>query len=343
MQHPDNNTASKITFIILFALVFFLAIQIVSSFMIAIIVGGLLALALRPLQKKLMCKRISSNLAAYLVFFILIVIVIVPLGLFIKSLIEQASMLKHYLASNEISYKSVLESIGNWRITKYIISNPAELESQMKMWLAKFGSTVSSFALNQASQIPTLILQTVFILLSFLFFLLDGKRFSVYISQKIPLREDIKEKLLISFKSSSKTAIWATLLTATVQACIIFFSFLALHVPIAFFAAASTFIFAFIPFVGSIPVWGLATLYLYLQGSITQMFVMIIVGVIVGLVDNVIRAFIFKGPKGLHPLIALIAVLGGIQVFGFFGVLIGPVIATLLITLCSAFPHLWEN
>lgn len=73
---------------------------------------------------------------------------------------------------------------------------------------------------------------------------------------------------------------------------------------------------------------------------------MIVIGIIVGLIDNVVRIYILKGPKGtkgLHPLISLVAVLGGIQVFGFFGVLIGPVIVTLLISMLEVWPSVFKE
>ena len=49
-----------------------------------------------------------------------------------------------------------------------------------------------------------------------------------------------------------------------------------------------------------------------------------------------------KGSKGLHPLLSLIAVLGGIQVFGLFGVLIGPVIVALLISMFEVWPSVYK-
>jgi len=51
---------------------------------------------------------------------------------------------------------------------------------------------------------------------------------------------------------------------------------------------------------------------------------------VVGHVDNVLRPYLVGRTVKLHPLVVLIATLGGIEMFGFWGVVLGPVVASLL-------------
>ncbi len=346
MTPKKESLTSKTTFIVFFVLVIAMAFKIVASFLIALIVGGLFALALKPFQRKLIAKKISPKLSAYIVFTILVVAVVVPLGFFIRSLIWQALAFKEYVSFSDISYNSMLQNIGQWPIVGHLVPDPTELSTQIKTWVISLGSWVSSFALKEAAKIPVLLMQTFFGLLSCLFFLLDGEKFSKFLSDKIPVREDIKVAVVTTFKKSSRSAIWASLLAATSQSVVMFLGFVTLNVPAAFLAAGATFIFAFIPLIGSFPVWISAAIYLYLNGHISKFIIMIVIGIIVGLIDNVVRIYILKGPKGtkgLHPLISLVAVLGGIQVFGFFGVLIGPVIVTLLISMLEVWPSVFKE
>ena len=343
---PKENTASKVTFIILSVMVIVIAFKIAASFLVAMVVGALFALALEPLQRKLTTKKISSKLAAYFVFTLLIVIVVVPISFFIKSLIGQAVAFKDYVYLSNISYASISGSIGKLPIIGTLISDPVEFEAQLRTWILELGSWISSFALTQASKIPELLLQAFFALLSCLFFLLEGKKFLKFLHDKIPLRDDIRSSLISSFRKSSRSAIWATLLAAVAQSIVLFIGFVSLNVPAAFLAAGVTFIFAFIPVLGSVPIWLSAVLYLYLKGSIVKLILMIAFGLIAGVIDNVVRVLVLKGEKGskgLHPLISLVAVLGGIQVFGLFGVLIGPVIATLLISMLEVWPSVFNK
>jgi len=340
MIPKKENTVSKATFIILFVLVIAAAFKIAASFLVAIVVGALFALALKPFQRKLTTKRISPTLSAYLVFTMLVLVVVVPIGFFIKSLIDQAIAFKDYVSLSNISYSSISHSIGRWPIIGSFV------DSQIRTWIIALGSWVSTFALTEAAKIPQLLVQVFFALLSCLFFLLGGEKFIKFLQDKIPIRSDIRIALIASFKKSSRSAIWATLLAAVSQSVVIFLGFIILDVPAAFLAAGATFIFAFIPVLGSVPVWLSAVLYLYLQGAIAKLVIMIIFGLIAGAIDNVVRIFVLKGvkgSKGLHPLISLVAVLGGIQVFGLFGVLIGPVIAALLISMLEVWPSVLKK
>ena len=337
-----ESTTTRVTFIVLFVLVLFITFKIAAPFLIAMVVGALFAIELKPFQRKLISKKIGPTLSAYLVFAMLIVIVVVPIGFFIKSLISQAITFKDYVSSNNISYNSISRSIGRWPIVSSVISNPFKVESQIKVWIIQLGSLISAFAMEEASKIPTFLVQVFFALISCLFFLLDGEKLVKFLHEKIPLRDDIRSALIRAFNKSSRSAIWATLLAAVAQSIVIFLGFIVLDVPAAFLAAGATFIFAFIPILGSTPVWVPAVIYLYLQGSVASFILMIIFGLIAGVIDNIVRIIILKGgvkgSKGLHPLLSLIAVLGGIQVFGLFGVLIGPVIVALLISMFEVWP-----
>ena len=337
----ENTIVTRITFDILFVVIIIAAFKIASSFLIAIIVGAVLALALKPFQRRLTTKRIGPTLSAYLVFAMLVIVVVVPISFFVKSLVDQALVFKDFLSLSNLSYNSISHSVGRWPFIGYLVSNPVKVDSEIKAWIIQLGSWISALALKEASKIPELLIQVFFALLSCLFFLLDGEKGLKFLQDKIPVRNDIKLALISSFKKSSRSAIWATILAAVAQAVVIFLGFIILDIPAAFLAAGATFIFAFIPILGSVPVWVSAAVYLYLQGSISKLIIMIGFGLFAGVIDNIVRIIVLKGvkeSKGLHPLISLVAVLGGIQVFGLFGVLIGPIIVTLLISMLEVWP-----
>jgi hypothetical protein len=59
----------------------------------------------------------------------------------------------------------------------------------------------------------------------------------------------------------------------------------------------------------------------------------------VGILDNVVRAYVLNSDTKLHPLLAFISVLGGLQVLGLWGVFIGPIVASCLHALVQIFNH----
>jgi predicted PurR-regulated permease PerM len=344
MTYKNESLYSKITFILLFFLIIFISFKIFASFLMAVFMGKLIAHTLKPIQENRYLKKLKPNHAAYLTLLGLVILVILPLTLFVSSLIRQAIQIENYLSFHQtISFETLLTSINDWPFIHYFIDDSKQIQDLIKEWIPKLGGIISSWALMLASQIPTLFVQTILTLISCLVFLTDGEKFSRWLSSKIPMNNNIKLAILQSFNESSKSSLLATFAASTSQALTIFIAFLILNVPGAVLATGATFIFSFIPFLGSSPAWILGAIYLYVQGSIIKCVLMILFGISAGLIDNVARAVILKGSHGLHPLVGLIAVFGGLQVFGFYGVLVGPIVIAILIAMCEVWPKTWDT
>ena len=120
-------------------------------------------------------------------------------------------------------------------------------------------------------------------------------------------------------------------------------SYLLLGVPAASLAAGATFLFAWIPLVGSAPVWLTGAIYLYAQDALLQALLMVVLGLLTGLIDNVVRTLILQGRSKMHPLVSLIAVFGGIEMFGILGILLGPILAAVCIALVQLWPAVGQR
>jgi predicted PurR-regulated permease PerM len=89
-----------------------------------------------------------------------------------------------------------------------------------------------------------------------------------------------------------------------------------------------------IPVVGSALVWAPVTIYLLVTGSIGKgLFFLAYCIVVVSSVDNIIRPWVVGGRVELHPLVLLFFIFGGVEAFGFLGLFLGPVIASVLAVL----------
>jgi predicted PurR-regulated permease PerM len=94
--------------------------------------------------------------------------------------------------------------------------------------------------------------------------------------------------------------------------------------------------FSAIPNVGAAIIWVPAAIYLLLIGRITDGIVLFAVGVtLIGSVDYVLRPHLIGEELQVHKILILFGVLGGIALFGVFGIIIGPIIM-------SAFVSLWN-
>jgi hypothetical protein len=97
---------------------------------------------------------------------------------------------------------------------------------------------------------------------------------------------------------------------------------------------------ALIPMLGTWLVWGPCAVWLWWNGQWWQAILLAVYGVaVVGMLDNVVRTYVLNSNTKLHPLLAFISVLGGLQAMGLWGVFIGPTVASCLHALVKIFNH----
>ena len=96
---------------------------------------------------------------------------------------------------------------------------------------------------------------------------------------------------------------------------------------------------ALVPLLGTWLIWGPFALWLgFHEGHWATATALALYGsIFVGLLDNVIRAYVLNSNVKLHPLLAFVSVLGGIEVMGLWGVFIGPIVASCLHALVKIF------
>jgi predicted PurR-regulated permease PerM len=136
----------------------------------------------------------------------------------------------------------------------------------------------------------------------------------------------------------------ATLLSAVVQGTLagIGYSFALSHEAPVFLLTALTMATALVPFVGAAAVWICVAGWVYLYGEHvvngqliqgdprTAIILAIYCTIVVSGIDNVIKPLILHGQSKLHPLLALLSILGGVQVLGPVGILVGPMLVSFL-------------
>jgi predicted PurR-regulated permease PerM len=94
------------------------------------------------------------------------------------------------------------------------------------------------------------------------------------------------------------------------------------------------FLMSMIPMAGAFIVWVPAALYLLLTGSYVKALVLVVWGVVViGSIDNFLSPRLVGRRARLHELLIFFSVLGGLQVFGVLGLVIGPVLAAITLAL----------
>ncbi len=334
-----NSRAALVTFLGILFILLFVFLRMIEPFVMAVMIGAILALLLGPQFEKLQKLRCSPQLSAVAITCLISLGIGLPLGSFSVLAIHEAKAIGEGLAKNSnFSYLTFSEKLAKLPYSENLVGDQASIELKIREVSENIGELISSAALKFLAHLPDLLLHMVLALFACFVFLLNGKRLSHWIFKKIPIDQDVEIEIITSLKKTSRSVVLSVLAAAGVESFLIFFGFLFLNVPGAFFAAGATFIFSFIPIISCSPVWISGALYLFLHAMPLKAVLMIGIGILTGIAENSVRPLVLRGSSNLHPLLGLIAILGGLKMFGLFGVLLGPILASLLVSLLEIWP-----
>ncbi|MCA9190183.1 MAG: AI-2E family transporter [Planctomycetales bacterium] len=182
-----------------------------------------------------------------------------------------------------------------------------------------------------------LIFGTVILTVATFFFFYDGPAMIKTVMHLSPLDDKYEEELLLEFDRISRAVVLATLLSAITQGLVAGLGYAVVGMNFLTLLIILTTIFAMVPFVGPAVVWVPVCLYVGIyEERINTAILLALWGVlVVGTIDNVVKALVLHGQSQLHPLLALLSVLGGVQALGPIGIVVGPMVVALLQTLLS--------
>lgn len=141
----------------------------------------------------------------------------------------------------------------------------------------------------------------------------------------IPFSRENAEILRKRFRDVTTSTLIGTGLVGLVQGVLFTFAFTLLGFDNAIFWGLVIVVFAVLPVVGSGMIWVPAAISLVLAGRYGAAIMLTILGtVVVGIVDNFIRPFVYRRWASIHPIVTLVGALAGIRYFGLLGILIGP-------------------
>jgi len=299
-----------------------------------------------PMHRKLLRAMPGyRNSAALLSLLIITLVVILPallLGIF---LVDEASNFYISVKSGQIDFDQyfaqAMAQMPPWA-SGYL--EPVGL-TNFDAALAKVGAALANSIEQVAGRALTMgqsalgFLLALGIMVYLTFFLLrDGPALAKRIGNAVPLRAEQRAAIANTFTVVIRATIKGSLVVALLQGLIggLIFWALGIHAPLLWGVVMS--ILAFLPVVGTALVWAPVSIYLLTTGAIWQGVVLTLSGIlIIGMVDNVVRPVLVGRDTQLPDYVVLISTLGGLAVFGANGVVIGPVIAALFMTMWQLF------
>ncbi len=224
-----------------------------------------------------------------------------------------------------------------------LLSNPSAEDFKDLLQRAREGLQPRFVSLTSAtgSYLAQVLVGLVVLVIAVYFFLIDGPAMIHTLMRLSPLDDAYEARLLMEFDRTSRAVVLASVISAIVQGVLAAIAFWICGFDSIILLFLLTSLMSLVPFLGAASVWLPCAIYLgVVDQRWTAAIVLAIYGAtVVSSIDNVIKVYVLHGRSTLHPLFALLSVLGGLKVFGPIGILVGPMVVVFLQTLLEILNH----
>lgn len=329
-------------FFAVFLYLLYQAFRLFSPFLVPIVWGGVLALTFFPLHTRLThTLRGRETLSAFLLTIGLIVVVIVPTILFGSALIKQAVALYARISD-------VLEQGGTARIVEWLNASAlGGLWRRARPYLEQYNVDLTELARNTvrtawgiladhvtgiARNLVVITFDCLIAVMTFFVFLRGGVRFVRQLRDIVPMERAHTDAILSTLLDTLSGVVQAMLATALAQGLLAGVGYWLCGIPFSLLLGVLSGFVSLIPY--AVPlVWSSCALYLAASGSTGWAIFLALWGILaVGSADNIIRPLVIGERAKMSAFLLFFAILGGLSVYGFIGLLLGPVLIATVVT-----------
>lgn len=335
----NQDAVNKTVLILLLLAISALFLSMIQQFLMAIFLAGIFAALARPVYLFFL-NRFGGrcHLASLTTLLLLIFCVLIPLlfllGIIVGQAIDVGQLVTPWV-------KQTMSEHGG--ITEYLKSLPfyEKILPYQQTILQKAGQAIGAISKFLVDGLSAATVGTVhFVFMGFVmlytmyFFLMDGNKLVEKILYYLPLESKDENRMLDKFTSVTRAMLKGTFLIGILQGGLAGLAFMVVGIDNAVFWAAIMAVLSIIPSVGTALVWGPAVIILLANGEVMNgIGLALFCGIVVGALDNVLRPILVGKDTQMHELMIFFSTLGGIFMFGVVGLFIGPVIASLFVTI----------
>jgi len=308
-----------------FLLIFVILLGLVGVFFMmkpfigSIMMGLLVAYVFYPVYRKANKYIRNETITSFLMVFFIFILLVIPVFLIIKALLSQS--LDFY---RNFNYDIILGFISN-----YIDPNTAvyvkTMFDEMLLFVAK---ETSKFILSLPHKIISAFVMFFILFYSFK----EGRKIPKIVKGLLPLKEKYKEELIMRFKEVVNALTYGLVVTAIIQGFLGTIGLMIFDVKNPLLWGLLMTFFAMLPLFGTGLVWFPAAMYKIFTGDVFNGIGLFLYGaLIVSTIDNILRPKLISNKSRLHPVTVLLGILGGLALFGSVGIIIGPLIISIML------------
>ncbi|MDE2030898.1 MAG: AI-2E family transporter [Patescibacteria group bacterium] len=332
----SSHLVEKYFFYALLGITIFLMLAILYPFITILVMAAAFAVVLDPvyLWIKHHLAFGFSSVASFLTVLLFVVVLCAPVLFIGSNVLKQTHNAYDYISSVSNQNNTFFKTLDN-SINK-VLPQGMSVNTESK------AADIVSFISQNTTSFFTATIQTIimfmFMILAIFYFLRNGKEWKKSFSMLWPISENNTNEIFSKLHTTINQVIKGTFIIAIIQGFLTGIGFMIFGVPNATLWAVTAGIASFVPTVGTSLVFVPAILFLFFTGMHVQAIGLLVWSLgFVAIIDDLLSPFIISKKTEMPPFFILFSILGGISLMGPEGILIGPLVLSLLYSLISIY------
>lgn len=331
--------------ILLSLLLGYLVYQVLSPFLRAIAWAVVLSILFYPLYVYLSGRIRWRSIASVVTLIVILVVILGPVSYLSVLLVGELQHFAGYIEQGELTtIENILEQPKvKWVLDKLrpMFGEDVDFGQILVDGIQNIGRNLLEKITTGAKNVFAAMINFIFMSLSIFFLLRDGPRFLARFRDYMPFSEEQKDRLEMQTKDMVVSTIYGGVVVALVQGIIGGVAFFLVGIPAPVIWGTAISIMSFIPMLGTFSIWFPGVIYLVLQEMYANGFILFLIGAFgISMVDNILKPIIIGGRTKMPTLIIFFSVLGGIKLFGLIGLILGPLVVALFISVLEIFRNI---
>ena len=330
-----NQRMQVIGFFTLLVAAGFVVLLMILPYFKLLVLAAILAILFLPFSKKIIARTGSEVLGAAISVLLAFAVLMVPVWMFGQLLFNELATLYGKFKQGQVLFDQ----------TTFIHSLPQSVQNVIETLnkdvaarLSGLAGTVLQGFTDLLLNLPGFFLAFFFVFFVFYYLLRDGNKIKKYFNEIFPLSEEHENLIVKKLELAISGVVKGSFLVALCQGGVALVGFLIFGVPQPVLWAAFTVLAALVPTVGTSLALIPAIIYLFISGHIGAGIGMTIWGAVaVGSIDNFISPKLIGSKANIHPVLVFLGVIGGLQLFGVIGFLLGPILMAVFVALLDIY------
>jgi predicted PurR-regulated permease PerM len=334
---PKGRQARWLGLLAATAVALYLCWSMLQPFIEVVLWAVVLVIVFFPVHRRIRARLGSPGWSALVSCLIVILVILIPLTLITFAVVREMARLAQSLQANADSLldpnSPYLGRVLNW-VGQYVDISQLGSQQFLAERLKGVSGAIAGRTLGFVGGALGFVVEVFFVIFTMYYLFRDGERMRAGANDVVPLSDRKAKEIFDRTGEVISASVYGVLVIAVIQGVLGGLAFWALGLPSPLLWGVVMIFLSMIPMAGAFIVWVPAAIYLAVSGHWVNAVLLTAWGaLVIGSIDNFLRPKLVGERTRLHELLVFFSVLGGLQVFGVLGLVLGPVVVAVTIAL----------